>query len=163
MNARITLNNLDDHVTLRSASVDDVPELLLIYEQFYDEAVYKDYLVWDGAKARDTILRGIASGARPHILAVIDDNIVGFIAYVFDHSFSTKPCQVLMELYVVPEHRMSAIGRALVGHAILDGQQEGAGAFHAPLASGMGATRSLINLLVKAGFEPMGVILRRGL
>jgi L-amino acid N-acyltransferase YncA len=163
MNKPITLDNLDKHVAFRSADVDDTPEIMGLYERFYAEAVYKDFLEFDPQRARKTIAGEIAADIRPHILATIDDEIVGFIAYILDHSFSVRPCQVLMELYVVPEQRLSAIGRALVALAIQEGQVAGAGAFHAPIASGLRNAVSLRNLFLKAGFTDMGFVLRKGL
>ena len=70
------------------------------------------------ARARDTVLNGVFTDTRPHILAIVDEEIVGFLAYILDHTFSVRPCQVLMEFYVAPEHRRSAIGRALLAMAI---------------------------------------------
>ena len=163
MNSPITLDNLDKRVAFRFADVDDVPEVMRLYERFYEEAVYKDFLEWDHARARNTILHGIFTDTRPHIIAVVDEEIVGFLAYILDHTFSVKPCQVLMEFYVVPEHRRSAIGRALLAMAIQEGKAAGAGAFHAPVASGMSAARSLFNMFDKAGFKQFGFMVRRGL
>jgi len=162
MNKPITLDNLDERVTFRFADVNDVPDVMFLYERFYGEAVYKDFLEWDAAKARQTVLDGVAFDQRPHIIALIDQEIVGFLAYIFDDSFATKPCQVLMEFYVVPEHRRSAIGRALLAMAVQEGKIAGAGAFHAPVASGMRAARSLFNLFDKAGFTQFGYMMRRG-
>ena len=163
MNKPITLDDLDQRVTFRFADASDVPELLLRYEMFYEEAVYKDFLEWDRHRARETILNGIVTDARPHIVAQVEDSIVGFIAYILDDSFSTRPCQVLMEFYVVPEHRRSAIGRGLLAMAVQEGKAANAGAFHAPVASGMDAARSLFNMLDKAGFKQFGFMMRRGL
>ena len=160
---RITRENIKELVSFRLATPDDVPELIEVYQRFYAEAVYKDFLEFDPARARETILNGIAYDGRPHILATIGDTIVGFIASVIDHSFSVKPCAVLMELYVVPEFRRSAIGRGLVGLAVLEAKRKGAGAFHAPVASGMTEARSLFNLFDKAGFSQFGYMMRRGL
>ena len=67
-----------------------------------------------------------------------------------------------MEFYVAPEHRRSAIGRALLGMAIQEGKNANAGAFHAPVASGMRAARSLFNMFDKAGFSQFGYMMRRG-
>ena len=106
---------------------------------------------------------GIFTDTRPHIIAIVDDEIVGFLAYILDHTFSVKPCQVLMEFYVAPEHRRSAIGRALLAMAVQEGKRAGAGAFHAPVASGMHAARSLVNMFLKAGFHQLGFVMRRGL
>jgi len=162
MNRHITLDNLDERVAFRFADINDVPDVMELYERFYEEAVYKDYLQWDAKRARSTILNGIRVDDRPHIVAVIDQALVGFIAYVLDHSFSVKPCQVLMEFYVVPEWRRSAIGRALLAMAIQEGKAADAGAFHAPIASGMAAARSLFNMFDKAGFSQFGYMMRRG-
>ena len=163
MNRPITLDNLDQRVSFRFADASDVPELLLRYEMFYEEAVYKDFLEWDRARSRETILNGIVTDTRPHILAQVEDSIVGFLAYILDHTFSVRPCMVLMEFYVVPEHRRSAIGRALLAMAIQEGKAANAGAFHAPVASGMRAARSLFNMFDKAGFEQFGFMVRKAL
>ena len=163
MNRPITLDNLDQNVAFRFADVNDVPELMALYERFYAEAVYKDLLEWDAERARETILDGVCADTRPHILAVVDEALVGFLAYVLDHTFSRRPCQVLMEFYVAPEHRRSAIGRALLAMAIQEGKRADAGAFHAPVASGMRAARSLFNMFNKAGFEQFGFMCRRKL
>lgn len=163
MNSPITLANLDQRVTFRFADVNDVADVVGLYERFYEEAVYKEFLEWDRARARGTILAGIVTDTRPHILALIDDEIVGFLAYILDHTFSVKSCQVLMEFYVVPEFRRGAIGRALLAMAVQEGKRAGAGAFHAPVASGMGAAASMGNMFLKAGFHQLGFVMRRGL
>ena len=163
MNRPITLDNLDQRVSFRFADASDVPELLLRYEMFYEEAIYKDFLEWDRARSRETILNGIVTDTRPHILAQVEDSIVGFLAYILDHTFSVRPCMVLMEFYVVPEYRRSAIGRALLAMAIQEGKAANAGAFHAPVASGMRAARSLFNMFDKAGFEQFGFMVRKAL
>ena len=147
----------------RFATADDVPELMKLYQLFYLEAVYKEMLEYDEAAAYATVFDGVISDTRPHILAIVDESIVGFISYWFDRTFSKKPCMVLMELYVHPDFRGSAIGRGLIGLAVQEGQRAGAGAFHAPVASGMKAMRTLFNLFQKAGFESLGFIMRRRL
>jgi L-amino acid N-acyltransferase YncA len=162
VNKPITLDNLDERVTFRFADADDVPDVLALYIRFYDEAVYKDFLEFDPARARDTILNGIIADTRPHIIAEVDQEIVGFLAYILDHTFSVRPCQVLMEFYVAPEFRRSAIGRALLAMAIQEGKAADAGAFHAPVASGMREARSLFNMFDKAGFKQFGFMTRRG-
>jgi L-amino acid N-acyltransferase YncA len=162
MNKPITLDDLEERALFRFADASDTPELIGLYVRFYQEAVYKDFLEFDPARARDTILHGIITDQRPHILAIVNDEIVGFLAYILDHSFSVKPCQVLMEFYVVPEFRPGAIGRALLAMAITEGKAADAGAFHAPVASGMSAARSLFNMFDKAGFTQLGFIMRKG-
>jgi L-amino acid N-acyltransferase YncA len=165
MNKPITLEDLRDRIAFRFATVEDVSELMSLYKHFYAEAIYKDLLDLDPARVEDTIYEEITLDTRPHILAVNEEDrrIVGFISFSLDHSFSVKPCLVLLEFYVVPEFRRGAIGRGLLAMAILEGQRLGAGAFHAPVASGVREVRSLINMFMKAGFTPFGVMLRRKL
>lgn len=163
MNKPITLADLREEVTFRFATADDLTELLELYRLFYQEADYKRFLEYDEEKVRTTIFAGIISDDRPHILAVVDESIVGFVSYWFDKTFSRKPCLVLLELYVHPDFRKSAIGRGLVGLLVQEGTYAKAGAIHAPLASGMREIRTLVNLFRKAGFREMGVIMRRGL
>jgi len=163
MNRPITLDNLDQHVAFRFADVNDLPDVVRLYERFYEEAVYKDFLEWDHERARETLHYGISTDTRPHIVALIDDQLVGFLAYILDHTFSKRPCQVMLEFYVVPEHRRSAIGRALLAMAVQEGRRVDAGAFHAPVASGLKSARSLFNMFDKAGFEQFGFMMRRGL
>ena len=163
MNKRISPDKLDEQVKFRFADANDVPELIELYLRFYDEAIYKDFLEFDPVRARATILDGIVADTRPHIVAEVDERIEGFIAYIFDHTFSVKPCQVLMEFYVTPELRLSPIGRALLAGAVQEGKIFGAGAFHAPIASGMSAAASMGNMFLKAGFHQLGFVMRKGL
>jgi len=160
---RITRENIKDFVSFRLATPDDVPELSAIYERYYAETVWKDFLEFDPPRARETILNGITFNTKPMILALMDDAIVGFLSLVIDHSFSVKPCAVMLELYVAPEWRRGAIGRYLVGLAIMMAKNRGAGAFHATVASGMTEARSLFNLFDHAGFTQFGYMMRRGL
>lgn len=163
MNQRPNFDSLHSKVSFRFAVEADLPELMNLYRLFYEEAVYKDYLDFDTERATNTIRIGIITNSRPHILAFVDTKMAGFIAWVLDHSFSTKPCQIMAELYVLPEFRRSALGRHLVGFSILEGRNAGAGAYHAPVASGLKETRSLFNLFGKAGFQQFGFMMRRKL
>jgi GNAT superfamily N-acetyltransferase len=162
MNRPITLDELKKRITFRFAELGDVLELVSLYRLFYEEAVYKDFLDFDEERVLNTIHDEIVLDMRPHILAVEEEQIVGFISYTLDHSFSVQPCQTLLEFYVLPEMRRGAIGRGLLAMAMMEGQRAGAGAFHAPLASATKSVRSLINMFMKAGFEPFGVMMRKG-
>jgi GNAT superfamily N-acetyltransferase len=163
MNEPITLQNLNSKAKFRSAERGDIRELVELYRRFYAEAVYKDFLQFDEQRVRATVLGGIATDELPHIVAIVDDRIVGFISWIIDHSFSIEPCQVLRELYVLPAYRRGAIGRALVGLSVIEGRVAGCGAYHAPVASGMVEAKSLFNLFSKAGFQQFGFMMRRGL
>jgi GNAT superfamily N-acetyltransferase len=142
---------------------DDLDALMALYRRFYQEAVYKDFAEWDDERATSTIEYRVKNHLRPHLLAIVDGAIVGFVSWELDHSFSVKPVAVLFELYVQPEHRRSALGRFLVKLALWVAKDDGACAFHAPVASGMEAAYSLQNLFRKEGFTDMGYVMRKAL
>jgi ribosomal protein S18 acetylase RimI-like enzyme len=152
-----------DGITFRLANTDDVPALVALYTRFFAEAVYKDLIEFDAETAENHLRLAIGGGFKPHILAVADSGIVGFICYTLDDSFSLKPVAVMSEFYVIPERRKSALGRALLALAVHLATGDGACAFHAPIASGLSETRTMRNMLAKGGFAEFGYIMRRGL
>lgn len=150
-------------VEYRLANTDDVPALVALYTRFFDEAVYKDLIEFDAETAETHLRLTIQNQIKPHILAVADGAIIGFVCYVLDDSFSLKPVAVMSEFYVIPEKRKSALGRALLALAVDLAKGDGACAFHAPVASGLNETRTMRNMLAKGGFAAFGYIMRRGL
>ena len=116
MNRPITLDNLDQRVTFRFADANDVPELLLRYEDSTRKRSTRTCSNGTAHRARETILNGIVTDTRPHIVA--DGRTTassGFSPTSSTTRSRVRPCMVLMEFYVAPEHRRSAIGRALLG------------------------------------------------
>jgi GNAT superfamily N-acetyltransferase len=103
------------NVTLRPAEpgdVDTVFELILAlaeYERLRDRVT--------GSRE---LLETALFGPRPHaeaVLAEVDSDPAGFALYF--HTFSTFRCRPglwLEDLFVVPEHRRSGIGRMLLAH-----------------------------------------------
>lgn len=137
---------------------------MALYRRFYEEAVYKDFIEWDDERATNTIEDRVTRHLRPHIVAEVEGQMVGFIAWELDHSFSKKPVAILYEFYVTPEHRKSAIGRFLWRLASWVMKDSGACAVHVPVASGMKeAATTMKNMLVREGLEEFGYILRKGL
>lgn len=154
-------------VDFNLAGKDDVPELAVLFGEFFKEADYKSRgIVYAPEKAKAWLERVIVYGSCPHIIARThgyDGEIIGVTSYSLDDSFCAAPVAVLGTLYVVPGHRRSAVGRILVAVATEAAAGDGACAFHAPLASGMTETKSLKNLFTKAGFDEVGTIMGRGL
>ena len=150
---------------LEPARLDDVDELVLLFETFFAESGYGDRgIVYAPENARAWLQRVIEYGITPHIVARLNGKIIGAISYDLDKSFCIEPVAVLHLIYVLPEHRRTAIGRLLVGLAVdLAKRVDGACAFHAPVASGMTEMASLENLFLKAGFAPVGFIMGRAL
>lgn len=151
-------------VTFRMANVGDVPALVKLYTDFFDEAVYKDYVTFDPVRVYKHLNVMIEHGLKPHILAFNRDaELIGFISYTLDDYFSVAPVAVMGEFYVIPRRRHSALGRALLMMVVDLAKGDGACAFHVPVASGIKHSRSLCNLLAKGGFDHIGYIMRRGL
>lgn len=152
-------------MVIEPATTNDVDELCALFETFFAEADYKRRgIVYSREKATEWLQRAIHFGLTPHLVARLHGKIIGAISYDLDGSFCERPVAVLHIVYVLPEHRRSAIGRMLVGLACDTAKHaDNACAFHAPVASGMEEVQSLQNLFTKAGFEPIGFIMGRGL
>lgn len=149
------------------ASPADADELAILYQRFFDEARYQDRgIVYAPEKVYDKLKNAILLQRYPHVIARTrgyDGQIVGFISYSLDDAFCAAPVAVMDNFYVVPEHRRSAIGRVMVAIVTDMAIGDGACAFHAPVASGTGAAKSLLNLFRHAGFSEIGMIVGRGL
>jgi L-amino acid N-acyltransferase YncA len=152
-------------VSIEPARLEDVDELNDLFERFFRESDYPSRnIVYSRQNVDEWLRRVIEFGIVPHLVARLNGRIIGVVSYDLDNSFSEKPVAVLHTVYVVPEHRRSAIGRMLVGLASDSAKEvDNACAFHAPVASGMEETGALQNLFVKAGFQPIGFIMGRGL
>jgi L-amino acid N-acyltransferase YncA len=153
-----------DGFDFRLATPEDVPELGALFEVFFEEAGYKDRgIVYSRPRSETWLEHVISLGRVPHIVALQDGKIVGVCSYDLDGTFCVEPVAVMHTIFVVKEHRHSALGRVLIGLATDMAKGDGACAFHAPIASGMVEQASLVNLFAKGGFGPIGVILGRSL
>ena len=113
-------------MTLRAATVDDVPQILAFirgladYERLLHEVV-----------ATEEGLRNALFGPRPYAEVVLAEDAgapVGFA--LFFHTFSTflgQPGIYLEDLFVLPEARGRGVGRALLAHLARLAQERGCG------------------------------------
>jgi len=154
-----------DNVEFVLALPDDANELAGLFDKFFAEAHYRDRgIVYSHDKAEAWLERAITSGSCPHIIGRHQqDGIVGVVSYGLDSSFCEKPIAILHTVFVLPAWRRTAVGRILVALATEAAIGDGAVAFHAPIASGMNETATLINLFKRAGFTAIGTIMGRAL
>ena len=159
----LVLKALDD-VRFELAGAGDADELNRLFQRFFDEAHYRDRgIVYSPGRAGEWLQRVLSTGSTPHIVARREGAIVGVVSFGLDDTFCERPVAVLHTVYVVPDQRRSAIGLILVMSAINLAREEGACAFHAPIASGLKEQASLANLLRRCGCETIGTILGRSL
>ena len=151
-----------DQVGYRLAESQDAAEIARLFQTFFDEAHYQDRgIVYDLDRATAWIEGVVQLGSCPHLVAVRNGAIIGAVSYSLDGTFCLAPVAVMHMIYVLKEHRRSAIGRVLVALATDLAKGDGACAFHAPIASEMSEQQSLVNLFGHGGFEPIGVIMGR--
>jgi L-amino acid N-acyltransferase YncA len=159
---RLTLEAVDNY-EYRFASRSEASEIELLFERFFAESGYPSRgIKYSLGKAEAWLERVIAQGSCPHLVAIKDDAIVGVISYSLDETFCVEPVAVLHMFYVAPEHRRSAVSMVLVALCVDAARNDGAAAFHAPLASEVKGA-SAINLFTNMGFENIGAIMGRSL
>jgi GNAT superfamily N-acetyltransferase len=112
--------------------------------------------------ALDYLRRAIGSGFAPHVLAYDGDELVGLCSYHMYACYTDKPIAVMDETFVLPRLRRTDIGRRLVFLAIHLAKGDGCAIMNFPIASGMKAQTSLMNMVARHfGAEPVGVIFRK--
>src|SRR4029077_11936336 len=153
-----------ERVEYRVATPEDALEIARLFQIFFSEAHYQDRgIVYDLDKAAAWIEGVVRNDSCPHIVVVHDGVIVGAPSYPLDGTFCVEPVAVMHMIYVLKAFRRSAIGRVLVALATNLAKEDGACAFHAPIAGEMDEQQSLINLFGRGGFTPIGLILGRRL
>ena len=161
LDARETL----DHVTFRAGTVEDGDKLVGHYRAFF---AFSDLpglgLAFSDENMGQWVRRVISTGAAPHILALDRHagGIVGSIDYFIDRNIAAQPFANLDKLFVLPEWRLSAIGRVLLSLAMQDAKAAGCVAFRAGLSAGASYSKNLFHRL---GFDetPSSVLMARRL
>ena len=157
------VHNAIDNYEYRFASRSEANEIALLFERFFAESGYPSRgIKYSVGKAEAWLERVITQGSCPHLVARKDDAIVGVISYSLDETFCIDPVAVLHMFYVAPEHRRSAVSMVLVTLCVDAARNDGAVAFHAPLASEVKGA-SAVNLFANIGFENIGAIMGRSL
>ena len=112
-------------------------EIALLFEQASSStpAFRSRGIKYSVGKAEAWLRAVITRGSCPHLVARKDDAIVGAISFSMDDTFCVQPVAVLHMLYVTPAHRRSAVSMVLVALCVDAARNDGAAAFHAPLAA----------------------------
>ena len=162
MNVIAKINDPQHVIALRMATVEDVPQLVDLFDRFFHESQYATHLEYSRENSARYLEQAIGTGMSPHILAVLDGTIIGELSYHIDRSFCVAPMAILNEFYVIPEFAGTPVGRALVAAAMdICRDVEGANCFHAVLSSGHKRARTLVNLFKKFGAQEIGIVMNK--
>jgi L-amino acid N-acyltransferase YncA len=155
-----------ERYTFRVATVDDVDGIVALWPEHWEEAHYKDRGIEpDEIRYRGWMHDKIEFGQGVFLIAIEVDSqeIVGFFAYTLDHNFSKRPVAVMGTFFVGKAHRRTAVPALLMELGLQLAQQDGACAFHAPIASETRSARALENSFRKLGFNVIGTMMGRAL
>ena len=158
--ATISSRREPDGLEFRLASEADVDALVSIGAEFFAESSYPSFGLEFSPHALANYLYHVLSNyLSPHVLAEVNGELVGFISWTMDSTFSDKPAAILQQIFVRNEFRRSNIGRLLMAYAREAARNDGAACFIAPINSGHENTKSLHNMLRKSGLRESGYIM----
>lgn len=161
--SRIYQKTLETY-TFRVATLDDVDGLVSLWPEHWAEAHFRDRGIEpDEPRYRDWMREKLEYGHQVFVAALKDDEIVGFFAYSLDHTFSKKPVAIMGSFFVRKAHRRTAVPALLMELGLQLAKEDGACAFHAPIASELLASRALENSFVNHGFKSIGTMMGRAL
>jgi GNAT superfamily N-acetyltransferase len=149
---RHDLQSTLDLVDFRSATTDDIEEIIELFQLFFDDSDLPSLgLRTDHRRAR-VWLANVLGGSNPHILALTKDEKmpVGVLSYAIDDRGIAEPYAFLDKFYVRKEWRLSGVARVLLQLAMDSARDDGAVAFRAGISSGVGFGK---NLFIKTGFH----------
>ena len=143
----------DTDAHLRTARVDDLPELLRLAREFYDE---------DGFTTSDDDLdrnfRALfGAETSAHIcLAVRDGSAIGFALTTTDLILESGLVAELQDLYVMPAHRGSGVGTRLMDESQQWAKQRGAALLEIVVAPNGQDVSRLFDYYATKGFRDEG-------
>lgn len=138
---------------LRAAGIDDLPELLRLAREFYDE----DGFTTSDADLDRNFRALFAAGTQAHICLALDDAAaIGFALTTTDLVLESGLVAELQDLYVMPAHRGSGIGARLMHEAQQWATEQGATLFEIVVAPNGQDVSGLIDYYVRHGFRDEG-------
>jgi aminoglycoside 6'-N-acetyltransferase I len=144
---------LDSDPRLRTARLDDLPELLRLAREFYDE---------DGFATTDDELQKnfralFAAPASAHIcLAVAGDSGIGFALTTTELILESGVVAELQDLYVIPAYRGTGLGKRLIDDAQRWAKDQGAALLEIVVAPNGRDVSRLLRYYIAHGFRDEG-------
>ena len=161
---RVSSRKVPSGLNFRMAEVSDIPALLPLSKEFFDYSVFsKIGIEYSEANVEKYLQLLLDNMFAPSLLALVEEEVVGWCQFQYDASAFKQPVAVLNQLFVTKKYRRTVVGRMLLTTAMEIAKDEQACAFIAPVNSGSESIHSLGNLLNKAGFRMTGYIMSRSL
>jgi GNAT superfamily N-acetyltransferase len=149
------------HIEVRLGKVEDVPKVADFLEMFFHLTPWSEVLRFKKQGAIGYLTMAIGNGYAPHALAFDQDELVGICSYHVYAAY-TDPIAVMDETYVLPRLKRTDLGRRLVSLAIEMARADGCKVMNFPIASGLPAQNSLMNMVGRHfGATPVGMIFRK--
>lgn len=153
-----------DRYTFRAATPADVPGLVALWPEHWAEAHYRDRGIEpDEGRYTAWLDKVLTFSSYAIIVACLDRETVGFLAYSLDHNFSKKPVAVMGTFFVRKAHRRTAVAAILFELGLEGARSDGACAFHAPITSETLSSRALENMFKHHDFAVIGTMMGRAL
>jgi len=147
-------------MSVRLATIDDVPAILAMAEHFVGES---DYGMTFDADHATAYVRMLLDQPRAMVM-IAEDGSAGVIAAI-SHDWCKQPVCYVQKLFLMPAARGTGIARSLVAGAVEFGRQHGCSHVFSSATAGMGETVAQLysNLFRKFDFVECGPILQKAL
>jgi GNAT superfamily N-acetyltransferase len=150
------------HIDVRLGTPDDIPQIMDLLERFFCMTIWAQHMKFNKTGALAYLNYAIPRGYAPHALAFDKEELVGLCSYHLYTAYTDKPIAVMDETFVIPKLRRSDLGRRLVSLAIDLARADGCAIMNFPIASGLPAQNSLMNMIGHHfDGEAVGMIFRK--
>jgi GNAT superfamily N-acetyltransferase len=144
------------------AKAADIPAIVDMLEKFFGLTIWAQHMKFNRPGALSYLTYAIPNNYAPHALAYEGEELVGLCSYHPYTAYTDKPIAVMDETFVLPRLRRSDLGRRLVGLAIELARADGCAIMNFPIASGLPAQNSLMNMIGRHfGADYVGTIFRK--
>lgn len=150
------------HIEVRVAAPSDVDKIIDLLDRFFGTTIWAEHMNFNRPSALAYLTYAIPNNYAPHVLAFDQDELVGLCSYHLYTAYTDKPIAVMDETFVLPRLRRSDLGRRLVSVALDLARADGCAIMNFPIASGLPAQNSLMNMVGRHfGADPVGMIFRK--
>lgn len=148
---------------IRHATLDDLPDIVVMGRQFFDVSGFAEFAEWDSASFQITATALINGTINGGLLVVEDGSIIGMAGCIIFPLFCNHAKQVGQEVFwwVAPEKR-SGIGATLLRELEADARRKGADIFLSGQIAGQ-RDAAFARVYARRGYRPAETSYIKGL